>query len=60
MATLSGIDGTLSVGWVSRDMNKMFEQLRANWGAGDLSGMLDGVALLDETIIPEDRHQCLY
>ena len=57
---LSGIDGTLSVGWVSGDMNETSEQLRANWDADNLSGTLDGVTLLDETIIPEDRHRCLY
>ena len=60
MVMLSGIGGTLSVSWVSRDMNETSEQLQANWDANNLSSMLDGVTLLDKTIIPEDRHRCLY
>ena len=53
--TLSRVDGTLSVDGVSERINDTSEQLRADWDVDNLAGTLDRVALLDETIVTEDR-----
>ena len=43
--------GTLSVDWVFKSVTDTSEKLRANWDIENLAGMLDDVAILDETLI---------
>ena len=53
--TLRSVDGTLSVNRVSEGVNNTFKQLRTGWDIDNLADTLDGVTLLDETIVTEDR-----
>ena len=55
-ATLASIDGALAVNWVSESVNNTSEQFRTDGDIDDLPGTLDGIALLDETIVTEDGH----
>jgi hypothetical protein len=55
-ATLSSVDRTLPVNWVSEGVNNTAEQFRTDGYIDDLAGTLDGITLLDETVITEDGH----
>lgn len=53
-ATLSGLDGALSVNRVTESVNDASEETRTDGNIDNLAGTLDGVALLNETIVTED------
>lgn len=52
--TLSGVDGALAVNGVTKGVNDTAEEARADGNVDNLASTLDGVALLDETIVTED------
>ena len=54
--TLSSLDGTLAVNRIAESVNNAAEKLRTDRNIDNLAGTLDCVALLDKTVITEDRY----
>ena len=55
-ATLSGLDGALAVNGVAESIDDTSEELGADGDVDDLTGSLDNVSFLDETVATEDGH----
>ena len=53
-ATLGGLNRSLSVNRVTEGVDDTSEETRADGNIDNLAGTLDGVALLDETIVTEN------
>ena len=53
-ATERSVDGTLSVDGVTESVDDTTEKFRADRNIDNLAGTLDGIALLDSTIVTED------
>ena len=53
-ATERSVDGTLSVNGVTESVDDTTEKFRADRNIDNLAGTLDGIALLDSTIVTED------
>ena len=53
--TLGGLDGTLAIDGVTEGVHDTAKELRADRDVDNLAGTLDSVALLDGTVITEDR-----
>ena len=51
---LGGVNGALAVDGVAQGVDDTAEETRADGNVDNLAGTLDGVALLDETIVTED------
>lgn len=54
LAALFGVEWSLSVEWVAEGIDDTAEKGLADWDVDDGAGTLDGVTLLDETIVTED------
>ena len=54
-AALGGLDGALAVDGVAEGVYDTAEELGADGDVDNLAGALDGVALLDESVVTEDR-----
>jgi hypothetical protein len=52
---LSGFNGALAVNGITERINDATEECRADRNIDDLASALDGVALLDETVVTENR-----
>lgn len=55
-ATLSSLNGALSINGVTQSIDYTSEKLGADGDIDNLAGTLDSVSLFDETIVTEDRH----
>jgi hypothetical protein len=53
-ATLGSLNGTLAVNGVTKGVDDTSKETRADGDVDNLASSLDGVALLDETIVTED------
>jgi hypothetical protein len=55
-AALSGLEGTLSIDGVTESVNDTSEKSLADGNVDNLSGTLDGLTLLDETVRTEKHN----
>jgi hypothetical protein len=55
-ATLGGLEGTLSIDGVTESVNDTSEKSLADGNVDNLSGTLDGLTLLDETVRTEKHN----
>jgi hypothetical protein len=52
---LGGFDRALAINGITERVNDATEEFRADWNIDDLASALDCVALLDETVVTENR-----
>ena len=52
--TFGSVNGSLSVNGVSKSIDNTAKQLWTDWDIDNLTGTLNGIAFLDETIVAED------
>lgn len=54
LGSANRVDWAFSVDWVTESVNNSAKETWADWNVDNLSGSLDSVTLLDETIVTED------